>query len=365
MLDLITTARGQYGPANSLYANLPINSLIDWHAAREDAALSKTPALYYRAGLLYGVDLTEKLSEQVDMGGKFIVEDVTVMDAITEQLYASYEDIDEHTETWRYQKARELKYTGGSTLTILNAGLNFLLGESLRTAPTTELKDDAESADRHFSDEVSLAAASHVGLVDGVILGSAFRARRLGIPVEQFNTPSESYIEDYDSERHTAYPYAYPFRSAGVERVHLRSVNDLLTLAEGMKDMDDISKTAIIGIKHEVRGRLAQDGPNSFVVVAEEAKVTAKPSLALLAGALATGLMYDALQHFTGQETAQVSFFLPDATLVSMIGCGLLEAGKATLARDMARIHSVEFEYRGLIHSIKGGLHSLRSNRAG
>lgn len=361
MLSLIVTARGKLGPADSLFANIPVDKLVAWHQGRKDAALSATSELYYRSGLLYGLDMAESIAKEIDMDAGFKLDSTSDIGATVERLLESYDEVPQSAEPWRYQKARELRHTGGSVLTIINAGLTEAISDTLSKSPmgspgqVTEPEDDTQ----HEKAE-SYSRATHLGLVDGVILGNAFRSQKLGIPTTLFEEPSGIYIEDYDPQKHRGYPYDYPFRNAGAERIILYNITDLLRIADGMKAMDRLSTMRMLGIEKEVRGRLVQDDVNSFMVVAEEAKMRVRSTPAAFLGAFVTGLSYDYMQRLTGQEFASADFFIPDATIMAMSMYSLLACGKKSIAKSAARIEGIPLERVGLVRSAKEQLSSLR-----
>lgn len=357
MLGLVTAARGRYGPVQSIYANLPVSDMVAWHRQRQDFPVSSATELYYRAGLLYGVDLIEAVAKETDVSTGFTIAGSEQLDHAVADLMQSYDVVPAEPTSWKLQKARELRYTGGSVLSVINGGLSYIIADKLRQLPLpaqAEASEEKPETQQDNIDPMSLAQSAHVGLVDGVIVGGAYRAQTLGTTLETFDEPRGIYVDNYNPDRHREYPYEYPFRSVGADIVAFEAITDLLSLADIMQNMDAVTQQRKLGIEKSVRGRLVQEDVNSFLVVAEEACIRVRSSPAALLGALAAGIAYDAFQRKTGHEFAHMQQLIPDGAVMGFAWYSLLATLKKSVAKTVARADRLQFERVGMWNTIRG-----------
>lgn len=163
-LRLVTEARGKYGYATSLYANMPVMDLVDWHETAGD--FPEASGLYYRAGLLYGMDVAKATRLGRDPMAH-------VLEASHPEAFAralaymedTYRGLDDEQEYGAYrQLARELRYTGSYVLA------------SAAAIQYGRLSQEMPASGREDGSTVDHMVALHVGMVDGAIFVDAYSA---------------------------------------------------------------------------------------------------------------------------------------------------------------------------------------------
>jgi hypothetical protein len=170
-LRLVTEARGKWGAASSLYANMPFVDLLEWHGEKQDFAL--TSELYYRAGLLYGMDVTKMTRLGRDpMAHKLEADHPEAFAHALEYMEETYRGLDDEYGFDRRQQERELRYTGSNVLADATLRQYLRLARQLDTVLTEDTLEDI--------------AALHVGMVDGAIFVNAYNAFTHGVTPRTF-----------------------------------------------------------------------------------------------------------------------------------------------------------------------------------
>ena len=279
MLGMIVAARGESGPADSFYHNLPLNNLTRWHV--EGGDFEEDAELLYKAGLLYGVDLMAAQAQNADLCA-FKVDNIEAFNSSVGYLYESYRGLNDRDRTalnWRRQKAREEAYTGSDILTLANAALSETVSERLKEVGVRN--------------PGSCSLAQHVGIVDGAILVDAYRCYAAGRDPERFDTPEIVYAPDFNgaqdefsTETSIQGSYSYEYLEQLLE---VQNVQDRPVVGRPLTGMSAI-------VDHVVR-QCVQIGPNSFVYTNRVESVSV-PRLKLrnLAGFIITGYMFDLVQ---------------------------------------------------------------------
>jgi len=164
-LTFVIESRGKWGPATSLYANMPTANLVEWHKQEQD--FNQATEIYYRAGLLNGMDIAKAARLQHDpMAVALQANNPQVFTHATEYMKETYRGLDDEAERgWVRQKDRELRYTGS----------NILLEAAITQYDRLSKHIDNEKYDHTDSDNDS-ALALYVGMVDGAIFVNAYSA---------------------------------------------------------------------------------------------------------------------------------------------------------------------------------------------
>lgn len=163
-LRLVTETRGKYGFATSLYANMPFADLLRWHEEKQD--FQEHSGLYYRAGLLYGMDIAKATRLGRDpMAYKLDAGHPEAFAKALAYMEDTYRGLDDTHEFGAYrQLAREQRYTGSQVLAAAAAAQYGRLSEEIGALGLS----DEEIVDH--------AVALQVGMVDGAIFVDAYSA---------------------------------------------------------------------------------------------------------------------------------------------------------------------------------------------
>jgi len=280
LLSLIVAARGEAGPADSFYHNLPLSDLVDWHVDEGD--FEADSGLLYKAGVLYGTDLTMRIAQENDMQG-LRLSDFDAFDRSVAYLRDSYRGLDDENReplNWRRQRDREVRYTGSDILTLANAALSDGVYERM---------EEIGCANPGKS-----SMAQHVGVIDGAILVDAYRSFSAGSIPQTFAAPAVEYIATFQDDRIPKNRRAIEIRGAH----SFGSLEQLLGLKTGDDEALRIESPDLTGrIIHEMVQRCVQIGPNSFVTTYDvEAIRTPFAKARQLAGYLLVGATLDFVQ---------------------------------------------------------------------
>jgi len=304
MLDLVTEARGRWGDATDLYLNLPIDSFVDWHEKAED--FTQGGELYYKAGLLHGIDLAQSARSQHYVTGELEADDPEAFSQAVSYLKETYRDLDDAAmPNWVRQKNRELTYTGSDLMTLANATVRDNLLHRL----------DGENSAQDSS-------ALHVGMVDGAIFVDALHAySRQKTPV--LPERSYEYAPTLNPERHLDLKSVW----GGVVKHELES-GELLSAAQFFEDwrksqaqFEDGEKpiSDLGGEQYHGRDRFIQVGQNTFVMAFEIEKIGYRRTSKQVMGAVA---VVGAAMDYASYEVFDMKG--PYLPLAAIAGVGLL-----------------------------------------
>jgi hypothetical protein len=165
-LEFATKARGEWGQATSLYTNIYgyIDTIATSHETAGDFEINAE--LYYRAGLLYGMDIAKMTRlMRYPYANKLIADNFEAFSRAVEYLATTMEPTDGDDK----QYAREQHYTGSHIL-----------------ADTAKEQYELFAKRIGSIDAANDISALHAGMVDGAIFVAAYDAYSHGHEPQTF-----------------------------------------------------------------------------------------------------------------------------------------------------------------------------------
>lgn len=296
MLGMIVAARGEAGPADSFFHNLPVRDLTQWHIKEGD--FEAEGELLYKAGLLYGVDLASHVAAERDIAGRPARLDADALKKAVDYLYDSYRGLNDDERkalNWKRQKARELLCTGSDILTLANAALSETVYDRLEEI-------GCENPNKS-------QLAQHVGVVDGAILVDAYRSYGMGVEPQKFETPVSEHSPNFSGVLHKS-----TIEMAGARPLSYEKLEDLLSVQDIEKEVRvSMPLAGHSTITEHILRRCVQIGPNSFIFSDRVEGVSVpRAKVRSLAGFVLFGLTCDFVQ---GVLTHQGPDYAPIATV--------------------------------------------------
>lgn len=339
VLDIIRDAR-IHGPEDDLFVFLAKQGLERWHVEEGDFSEADVEQVrpFYQIGLLYGVDMAQRISQYQRVSGELKADNPIALLQALSFLKNSYRGLNSdkykrpdrdsgapELVPWMRQKERELKYTGSDILTVANATLQDVVTPMMQEAGVSGYD----------------AQAIHVGLVDGVLAFNAYERYLAGSQPRMFSDYIE-YIPVFDRRLHTA--DENPISLIG--EFQFEPTDKLSDLVNQAKRLDaaemKLSGTSLIAHGHN---RLVQVGPN-IMMRAMEIEMIERPRLlsarrlgAYLASSLVVCAAVDTLSDKKDLDIAQ-------SGLLAMIATGVLAANRYRKDRSERRRYGDS--YRGI-----------------
>lgn len=324
MLQLVTEARGRWGKATDLYHNFPVDEVMRWHETSDD--FTQGGELYYRAGLLYGIDLAQVARSQHFVSDELKADDPDAFEQSIQYLQETYRGLDDNHEipNWVRQKHRELRYTGSDMLTLANATVrdNILR----RLSENDGVREDS--------------SALHIGMVDGAIFVNALHAFHNQTKPEVFEQPHE-YAPTVNPDKHVGLVeiwggIGYELESGDL----LNMVNFSEDWSEAQQQFSDGKKpiSELGGEQLYGRDKLIQVGQNTFVMAYEIEKIGYRRTSKLVMGATA---VFGAMMDYGAYEAFDMHG--PYVPAAAVAGVGLL-AYFNRVRRSRARKHAAAID---------------------